>query len=166
MRSSQVNFFLTRTDQAELLRTIDRLNSFVYVEAVSQDGSPRILESPEVRKMGSERLKIFVARPEHASTIILRQSSKDAFVDVLRSPAVEFSRCYQDDHCIRRGRFYVVRSYFDERTVVKKDGEFLKWSEALISRTRRALTRDSKSFAYFGSQALRLKESGLKMELG
>jgi hypothetical protein len=116
--------------------------------------------------MGSERLKILTTLPKYLSDIILRQSSNLAYVDTLRSPVVEFSRCYQDDQCIRRGRFYVVRSYFDERTLVKKDAEFLKWSEALISKTRRALTRDPESFAYFGSEALRLRQSGLKMEIG
>jgi hypothetical protein len=166
MRSSQLNFFLTRSDQAELLRKLDPLGSFVYVEDLSQDGSPQMLESGEIRQMGAERLKIFITLSPHSNRIVFKQATNVAYVDELRSPVVAFSRCYQDDQRIGRGRFYFVKSYFDERVVVDKDEDFLKWGTSLISRARRMLARDPKSFAYFGPEALRLKDEGVKMELG
>lgn len=117
MRSSQVNFFLTRIDQAELLTKLDPLGTFVYLESTARDGSLGILESAEINKMGSDRLTIFISLAKHVDEIILKQSSATMFIDDLRSPVVEFSRCYQDDHCIRRGRLYFAKSYFDRRTL-------------------------------------------------
>jgi hypothetical protein len=165
MRSSQLNFFLTRSDQAELLRRLDPQGSFLYVESISQDGSLRMLEGAEIKKMGSERLKIFITLSQLIDKIVVVQSVDPAFVDVLRSPVVEFSRCYQDDRLIRSGRFYFIRSYFDERAVIEKDDAFLQWSNSLLSRARRMLKKDPKSFAYFGPEALRLKDAGFKMDL-
>jgi hypothetical protein len=166
MTSSQLNFFLTRNDQAELLRKLDPLGKFVYVESISQNGSLRILERAEITKMGSERLKIFITLPKYLNNIILVQLPASAFVDVLRSPVIEFSRCYQDGKCMRRGRFYFIRRHFDESTEITKDEEFLKWSNSLILKARRVLRRDPESFAYFGSEALQLKDMGFKMDMG
>lgn len=167
MRSSQVNFFLTKNDQAELLADLDPRGTFVYVESLSRDGSLGILESAEIKRMGTDRLKIFISLAKYFNEIVLGQSSTAAFVDVSKSPVVEFGRCYQDDQCIRRGRFYFVKGYFDQRaSPVDKAQEFLEWGNSLVSRTRRTLKRDPESFAYFGREALRLKGLGLKMELG
>src|SRR6266702_3284949 len=165
MRSSQLNFFLTRNDQAELLAKLDPLGTFVYVESISQDGSLKILESAEIRKMGSERLKIFISLAKHVNNITFDQSPTTVFIDNLRSPVVEFGRCYQDDQCIRRGRFYFIKGYFDQRAaLICKDEEFLKWGNSLISKTRRILKRDPESLTYFGPEALRWTESGFKMD--
>jgi hypothetical protein len=76
---------------------------------------------------------------------------------------VAFSRCYQDDQLIRRGRFYFVKSYFDARALVDKDDGFLKWGNSLMTRARRMLSKDPNSFEYYGPEALRLKDMGLKM---
>jgi len=165
MKSSQLNFFLTDNDQAELLENLDPLGTFVYVESLSRDGSLGILESAEIKRMGTDGLKIFISLAKYVNEIILKQSSTATFVDDLRSPVVEFSRCYQDDQLVRRGRFYFAKSYFDRRAQVDKDQEFLEWGNSLVSRTRRLLKRDPESFAYFGREALRLKELGLRMEL-
>jgi hypothetical protein len=166
MRSSQLNFFLTKNDQAELLGKLDPLGSFRYVESMSQDGSPRMLETAEIGQMGSERLKIFVTQSNYINKILFEQLTNAAFVDELRSPVIAFSRCYQDDQCIRRGRFYFVKSHFDARALINKDDDFLKWGNSLITRARRMLKKDPKSFEYFGPEALRLKGVGLKMDLG
>jgi hypothetical protein len=166
MRSSQLNFFLTRIDQEELLTKLDPLETFVYLESTARDGSLRILESAEINKMGSDRLRIFISLAKYVDEITLEQSSATMFIDDLRSPVVEFSRCYQDDQCIRRGRFYFAKSYLDRRALVYKDQEFLEWGNSLISRARGILKKEPESFAYFGREAFRLKGLGLKMELG
>jgi len=163
MRSSQVNFYLTRDDQAELVKKLDPHGSFIYIARLSQDGSPQRVESAEIRQMGFEHLKIYVTQSQYIDRIIFKRSANAAFVDELRSPVVEFSRCYQDDQLIRRGRLYFVNGYFDASGLINKDDDFLKWGNSLMRRARRMLRKDPNSFEYFGPEALRLKEMGLKM---
>ena len=113
--------------------------------------------------MGFEHLKIYVTQSQYIDRIIFKRSANAAFVDELRSPVVEFSRCYQDDQLIRRGRLYFVNGYFDASGLINKDDDFLKWGNSLMRRARRMLRKDPNSFEYFGPEALRLKEMGLKM---
>lgn len=166
MRSSQLNFFLTQNDQAELLAELDLLGSFVYIESTSESGALRILGSAEIKKMGSEPLKIGVTLSRYVDKIDLIRSGVRAFADIDASPLIEFGRCYQDEECIRRGRFYFVKRFVAARGVVNKDEEFVKWGNSLISRARRVLKRDSVSSAYFGSEALRLVSEGIKPAVG
>jgi hypothetical protein len=167
MKSRQVNFFLTPNDQAELMGQLAGLGKFVCLAAVSQDSSPRILESAEIKEMGREPLQIFIALQKNVGDIFFRELRTVTFrsVDVVRSPVIKFSRCYQDERCIRRGRLYVINSYYDQNAVISKDEEFLKWSDRLISKTRKVLRR-LEPLTHIGPEALRLKEAGLKINLG
>jgi hypothetical protein len=50
MKSNQLNFFLTRNDQAELVAKLDPLGEFVYVGGVSMDGTMQLPDSADVVK--------------------------------------------------------------------------------------------------------------------
>ena len=131
---SQINFFITRNDQAELIRQLGGLGNFVCLDTISLDGAPRILESAEINEMGHEPLQIFIALQKNVSDIVLKELLHVTFrsVDVVRSPVVEFARCYQDEHCVRRGRLYFIKGYYDQSAIFSKDEEFLKWGDGLI----------------------------------
>jgi hypothetical protein len=163
MKSSQINFFLTMNDQADLLAKLDPLGEVVYLESISEHGVLQVLKSAEIKYVGAERLKIFMTRSRYVDRIVLDQSQTAAFADIARSPLVEFSRCYQDQQLIRRGRFYFVKDFTDQHgAIVRKDEEFVRWGNMLVSSARRLLKRDSTSLAYFGSEALQLVNDGLR----
>jgi hypothetical protein len=84
MRSSQVNFYLTRDDQAALLQKLDPHGSFIYVARLSQDGSPQRVPTAEIVQMGFEPLTIYVTRSQDIDRIIFKQSANVVFVDELR----------------------------------------------------------------------------------
>ncbi|GLH75101.1 hypothetical protein SSBR45G_00090 [Bradyrhizobium sp. SSBR45G] len=163
MRSRQVNFFLTPNDQAELLSKLDPAGQFIYVARRRKDSRIDILPTPAVRQMGKEALKIYIARADDLDAMSFDDIGTFSSIDVIRSPVIEFSRCFMGDQFIRDGRFYVVNSYFDrDGRVARKDEGFLTWAARLVSKTRRCLTKDPDSFFYFGAEALQLKSAGFK----
>nr|WP_041756568.1 hypothetical protein [Bradyrhizobium sp. ORS 278] len=163
MRSRQVNFFLTPKDQAELLHRLDPEGKFVYVARRCRDGEMQILPSAVVQQMGKEPLSFYIARADNLDAIVFDEGADYKSVDVIRSPVIEFGRCYMDAEHIGRGRFYVVNSYFDAQgQIARKDDSFLTWSERLVSKTRRCLTKDPDTFFYFGAETLQLKAAGFR----
>ncbi|MGJ4996644.1 hypothetical protein ACQR0Z_19630 [Bradyrhizobium sp. HKCCYLS3077] len=163
MRSRQINFFLTPDDQAELLRRLDPDGQFVYLARRCLYDQMQILPTAVVRQMGQEPLGIYIARAADLDTIVFNEGENDKSIDVIRSPVIEFNRCYLGDEHISDGRLYVVNSYFDAHgRIARKNDSFLKWSERLIAKTRRCLTKEDKSFYYFGTETLQLKRSGFK----
>ncbi|MGJ5222925.1 MULTISPECIES: hypothetical protein [unclassified Bradyrhizobium] len=163
MRSRQVNFFLTPKDQAELLSKLDPAGQFVYLAWRRNDSRIDILPTAAVRQMGKEALTIYIARADDLDAMSFDDVGNFSSVDVIRSPVIEFSRCYMGDQHLSDGRFYVVNSYFDrDGRVARKDEDFLTWSARLVSKTRRCLTKDPDSFFYLGAEALQLKSVGIK----
>jgi hypothetical protein len=166
MRSRQVTFFLTPKDQAELLSKLDPSGQFVYLASHYSNGQMQILQTPVVQQMGQEALTIYIARTDDLDTIVSTGREQFLSIDVLRSPVIEFSRCYMGERHMSDGRFYVVNSYFDQHgQIARKDDGFLRWAERLVSKTRRSLTKDPDSFAYFGAEALQLRSTGIKASL-
>jgi hypothetical protein len=168
MRSRQINFFLTAEDQASLVAHLtDRLGPFAFISRLSDSDAPHLLETAAVNNMGSERLGIYFVRPTD-----LEQVRLDAFVklqryvvDSLRSPVIEFTRCYHSGGILRRGRMYVSSSYYDRDGVpVSKDRDFLDWVAAMIAATRRTLrTRVPPSMFYCGQEAFELSQRGERL---
>jgi hypothetical protein len=164
MKSSQINFFLTANDQAELLKKLDPLDSFIYVARSLKDGAASTLESAKIGRMGRDPLTILVTLQEFIKNVSVSETAGSELIDVLTAPVIEFSRCYVNEQYIRRGRFYVIKSYLDYRSIeISKDKKFVEWGESVMSKTRRLLKRDTASLAYLGPEAEQLKETGLKM---
>jgi hypothetical protein len=167
MNSRQVNFFLTARDQAELLTQLAAVGDFIVVAGTTKSGGVNRLESAEIKQMGVDRLQVYLMRPNDIGGVRFHDVPKMGYksVDVLRSPVVEFDRCYHAEGLLRRGRLYVVTAFYDGMELTRKDGAFLQWAGALIKTARRKLTKDPRSFFYFGADALRCREAGTTMEM-
>ena len=165
MRSRQINFFLTAFDQASLLERFSDRGDFAIVNPVSPNGAPHLLETAEIKAMGTDRLAIFLVQRDRIDDIQFKFIAKQTYyiVDVVRSPVIEFDRCYHHANRLNRGRLYFVTAYFDERILIRKDEAFVAWTSSLIAIARRKLRKDPKSFFYFGEDALKLKEVGTEM---
>ena len=168
MKSRQINFFLTTADQADLINSLDPLGEFVYVRNVSRDGTPEILESASIATATNESLQIYIAQLREIKNIVFQRLPNVTFssIDVVRSPVVQFVRCYQDERCIRRGRLYFVTAYYDRRQQIEIDEVFLSWARKIVARARRVLKKEDGSLIYYGKQALHLKQAGITMDLG
>ena len=166
MRSRQINFYLTAADEAELVRRFARRGEYAVLASNAQGRRPELLESAESGKTPADRMQIFLAQTHDVEAVILKKAREDLwYIDVLRSPVVEFDRCRQTKQKLGRGRLYFVTSYFDEQVVVSKDRSFVEWATGFIKIARRTLKKDPASFFYFGEEAFRLKEAGVELSL-
>jgi hypothetical protein len=165
MNSKQVNFFLTQVDQANLLNQFRAKRDFVVVRSRAQDGHLSLLDSAEVKEMGIEALQVHLARPVDLEAIQLNLVPNQPYmtINVLKSPVIEFDRCYQADGILRRGRLYFVTAYYSAGTLIRKEEAFLNWASDLLTLTRRNLTKEPGSSFYLGADAFRAKESGTKL---
>jgi len=68
----------------------------------------QILQTCIVQQMGQEALKIYIARTDDLDAIVSTGHEEFLFIDVLRSPVIEFSRCYMGEGRISDGRFYAL----------------------------------------------------------
>jgi hypothetical protein len=163
MMSRQVNFFLTPADQAALMAQFAGVGEFALIDGIAPDRRPQLRSTAENRQMGVERLTIYLVRPQDVDAVVLNDVKGQPYrvVDVMRSPVIEFDRCYQAGNLLRRGRLYFVTGYYDEQTLAKKDHAFVDWADAFLKKARRSLKKDQ--FFHFGAEALKLKEAGAEL---
>jgi hypothetical protein len=162
MKSRQLNFFLTQADQERLIKTLLEIEDFSIVESIALGKLPKILESASIKEMGNERLKVFLLNNGDMKNLVLTEYPNQPykFVDVVRSPAIEFVRCYVEENIIRRGRFYFVKEYIDNGVPKKKPDPFLEWGNQLLKLCRMHLIQSADNLVYLGPEALKLKERG------
>jgi hypothetical protein len=163
MKGRQLNVYLTPEDSHLLERHLRSLLDIVAFEWRSTESSVRQLPNMEIQEMGKPWLTIGLARPEDVPNLGLRQiESKDfRILDVLRSPAIEFSRCFFDGKILRRGRLYYIPKYFDGAHLVQKSGGFTEWAKDVFNAAKALLTRDSELESYIGLNAERLRSEGI-----
>lgn len=167
MNSKQINVFLTAGDQAALIGAFNDKVPFVVVHPRSHDGEVNRLEDAQIREMGKDLLKIYFVQPRHIDRIKFNSLKIQTYkvVDTVRSPVVEFSRCFHVGNILRRGRLYFVSSYYGEGSVLKKKpDDFLEWADAFLSISRKHLKKDKSGSYYVGDNALALKAAGTQFE--
>lgn len=144
MKSKQINFYILPEEQEWFESQLRQQGEFVVIRDLSSLSAPELADSTVVHEMGKERLRIYLARSSDVSCIVGRPiPAKSAWsIDEIRSPVVEFSRCYFDGRSLlRRGRLYVVTNYYDGDCFVEKPTEFLDWAKSLLAIARRELVR-------------------------
>lgn len=143
MNSRQLNFYLNLSDQHlfdQMLRADGQTKLCRYQ---TEQASPCFLKSSIIRKMGEEPLKIVLVRKSDIEDIQYRKiRDRNIYsIDTLRSPVIEYSRCYVGDNVIRRGRLFFVKTYYDDKDVlIKKSSDFLAWANQMLGDARYSLT--------------------------
>jgi len=164
MKSVQQNFYLDLNDQFELNVKLLDFQDMEICKYHSSGNAPVILENTLIGNMGAEPLKILLFRKSDFANIVFRDvgSVNGYSVDTLRSPVVEYSRCYVDDEIIRRGRLYFIMSFYDEHDkLAKKSESFVTWANDILSVTRKNLSNGDTG-TRFGAGALIDKRNGTR----
>jgi hypothetical protein len=151
---SQTNFFLTRNDLLSFERALRRAGDFTITAERTEGGRLHILDSLSI---GDSRS--YLVRPQELTQILLRDVPTRGYklVDVQRSPVIEFDRSSLRDDAFRRGRMYVMSTYLEGETILRKNEDFLRWVTKLMSLARRKLKKDPASFFYYGEEAWQLR---------
>jgi hypothetical protein len=150
----QVNFFMHPDDLAEFDAWLRNRDETVVLADCSQTPMPQLLSSVSIGRMGEESLRVFLVRSTDLPNVISRSiPNRGYLIDGLRSPVVEFSRCYFDDKLLRRGRLYYDPGFWDEKKQWKtKVAAFSRWADAILRRIRSAY-KTKQSSSYVGPSA-------------
>lgn len=165
MNSRQLNFYLNLEDQFGLNSQLECFEEIVFCKAKSPNGKPILLENTLNLHMGKEALGICLLRQSDLENIVFNKIKKlDIYsVDTFRSPIVEYSRCFVDCTKIRRGRFYFIKAYYDQRgNLIRKNERFISWAEKIIKEVQSELI-NSETGTRFGVGALSDKGNGKQM---
>ena len=144
MASRQLNFYVLPEEQGWLDGLLRGVGSWLVVGRLDASGKPKLLPTTVLQRFGQEDLKIYLVRKDDLSRIcsISAPNRSELFVDDLRSPVIECSRCFSDGKVLRRGRLYFVESYFDAAgQLVRKDPDFIEAGRAMLATVRRSMQK-------------------------
>lgn len=144
MRSQQVNFYLLPEEQEWFESQLRSCGDLVVIRKPASPEDSIVADSTIIRAMGREDVRVYLSRRQDLPQIDVRAipSRNSWSIDELRSPVVEFSRCYFDGQLLRRGRLYVITHYYDENSLlVEKQKSFVNWAKTLISTTKKTMAR-------------------------
>lgn len=120
----------------------------------SPTASPRHVPSLDLVEEGAPWLFFHLVRPDDLASVVTRHVPAQGYwtVDVLRSPVIEFSRCFFDGQILRCGRVYYTPSFFGpDDAVVLKSSAFLDWAKLLFAVVKKNLKR--RDTEYIGAEA-------------
>jgi hypothetical protein len=160
----QVNFYFSDSDQAELTRRLDSLGD---VMAILPPLSKPMIENQSVShftrwKPGEHDPMLY--RSSDTEKIVFRRSNPATgyFIDIDRSPVVEFSRCATTNDTIRRGRLYYVAGFLEKNlSKYTKPSEFVDWADKLFKLAKK-LGVEIRNGDYIGREALEMEKLGYR----
>lgn len=160
----QINFYLSDGDQEELCRRLDVMGEVLAV--MPPFSQPRVdgqAVLPLSRWRPGEHTPMLF-RPDDRKKLVFRRSVPGYFVDDMRSPVVEFSRCVTTNDVIRRGRLYYIAEYFnDENQKISKDPDFINWAKKLFKMAK-GVCVESRDGVLIGKEAQYMARLGYRFE--
>lgn len=157
----QATFLLLPSDLIALEAEIAHIEPFTVLHSRSKSKEVNELSALDPAKSGEDWLHLFLVRPGDVESVITQHVPAQEYwsVDALRSPVVEFQRCFFDGKALGRGRVYFVESYYDSSgALVPKPEAFRNWAQAVLSVVRRKLHRQGPD--YLGRDAKMWLSSG------
>lgn len=143
MDSRQINFYMMPKDIEEFEIWLKQRVDSVFLALPMYEEELRIIETLAISTKEKDMwLTVFLA-PEHLlDKIIVKYVPAQEYylIDNLKSPVMEFGRCYYDweNKKMRRGRLYYIKGYYDDNKEWKfKDESFLNWADEIFKWFRR-----------------------------
>ena len=164
MMGRQVNYYLSDRDQEEFCQ---RLNSLGGVSAIMPPLSKPTVEGQAIAtfarwRPGEHDPVLF--RSVDTAKLVFRRSVAGYFIDDMRSPVVEFSRCATTNDTIRRGRLYYIAGYFDdENRKIAKDAHFIDWAKEVFKILKRICV-ENRNGILIGREAQSMGHLGYRFE--
>lgn len=152
----QVNFYLDSEDTNALEQRLKSIEPFLVLHSRSPSATPLVLDSLNATENGKPWLFFYLVRPDDLKEVVCSHVPAQGYwsVDCLRSPAIEFTRCYKDSKIIRRGRIYFVDGFFDSDAVwQEKPDDFRAWAKKILTTTKRSLKKRGPEYIGTGAEA-------------
>ena len=161
----QVNFYLSNGDQEEFTRRLDLVGGVVAAMPPfpSRDIPLRPVSQYNRWRSGEQNPVLF--RPTDASELILRRPNPELgyFIELFRSPVIEFSRCVVTNEEILRGRLYYIVGFIeDDLSKFQKSPEFIDWATKIFKIVRK-LCVERRDGDYIGKEAFEMEKLGYRL---
>jgi hypothetical protein len=160
---------MTESDEKEFLDFVKSTGDVVFVESLSRTKDFQPMAILPLRK-DEHGFPFFmfnrsVSKEFPARKLLNRVDDKYEFMaDNTSGPLVAFQRCLWEPNCVFDGGLQAISSYLadDNRTMVRKEPEFLEWCETMSKWIRRNHTKltGTKPLHWVGSEAGRLFDEG------
>lgn len=161
----QVNFYLSNVDQEELARKLDAMSEMAAALPPFPSPQVRIQTVSQLARWKSGEHDTVLFRPADSALLTFRQSSPELgyFVDLFRSPVIEFSRCIMTNDQILRGRVYYIAGFIeDDHRDFKKPPDFIKWATDVFKIVKKHCV-ERRDGEYIGREALSLVNLGYRL---
>ena len=158
----QINFYLSNGDQDELTRQLD-FKAVASMPPFPKEEIPIELVSKYAR-WESEQQTPVLFRCSDSSELVLRRPNPELgyFIDIFRSPAIEFSRCIITNDEILRGRLYYVAGFIEnDLSKFKKPLEFIEWATDIFKIVKK-LCVEKRNGDYIGKEAQSMEKLGYR----
>jgi hypothetical protein len=163
----QVNFYLDAHDTKQIEAVVRSVRPMLVLHSRSPQPEPKLLDSLSHDEQGQTWLFYRLVLPEDLGAVVMEHVPAQGYwtVDVLKSPVIQFNRCYFDGTILRRGRLYYVDGFYDinQRWEVKSES-FRKWAKAVFAKTKKALKKHETDYIGTGAASW-LASSGGKLVL-
>jgi hypothetical protein len=159
----QINFYLDPMDMVALEQTIRTLGPLLVLHSRSPVPEPRILDSVSIEENGQPWLFVHLVRHEDLQAVVTRHVPAQGYwtIDVVKSPVIEFNRCFFDCTILRRGRLYYVDGYYDANQVWEdKPQSFQQWAKAVLAKAKKSLRKHKTDYIGKGAEAWLSSSSG------
>jgi hypothetical protein len=159
----QVNFYLDPFDTLSLEQTIRTVEPLLVLHSRSPRSEPRVVESASIEEDGQPWLFAFLVRREDLQSVVTRHVPAQGYwtIDVLKSPVIEFNRCFFDCTVLRRGRLYYVDGYYNaNQTWEDKEDGFQQWAKTVLTRTKKVLKKYKGDYIGTGADAWHSSSGG------
>lgn len=159
--TKQVNFYVTPEDTSLLEDKLRHIDSLVVLHSRSSNSKPHELDSLDYVENGQQWLYFYLVRQDDFDSVIMRHVPAQNYwtVDVVKSPVIEFNRCFFDGKILRRGRIYYINKFYGTNDeLLEKPEPFQIWAKSIFNTTKKSL--DKVNSDYYGRNAKAWISSG------
>lgn len=161
-KSKQINFFMDLNDLSAFDEYIHSLRDVAIIKLPLQR-SQLNCSNTVLNQSDEEWIDVYLTKHQYLEDVLIQfvEAQNYWVIDELRSPVVQFLRCYRGETYIRRGRLYLVTEYYNEQGLAEtKPHEFIDFGTTLINWIRTNYATDQSTGFYLGPNAETLAATG------
>ncbi|KAF0200975.1 MAG: hypothetical protein FD170_3007 [Bacteroidetes bacterium] len=135
----QINFFLHPDDQNDFNSFLKSFDDICFLSYYHKTENPTIIDDTLIRDHIKEGSRVHLIRKQDLKDIRFHFIEKFNcwLIDNNSSPVLDFDRCITWENYLHRGRLYFQPKFVDNLQWIEKNADFVKWSDFIISKTRR-----------------------------
>jgi hypothetical protein len=162
----QIRVFLTANDTTDFENLLLGGEKVIIINRRATRPVVEVVGSTVAKVDEPQSLFFYLVRKNDLKLVSLKEISGKGYwaVDEFLSPVVEFTRSNIRNGVFLPGRlFFNDVEYDDEGQLISKAPGFAKWANRLLAKAKRILKYDKANSAYFGTEALSMKEIGFPL---